>query len=280
MSDWVARGLGLFYLAGGVVVLRALAANRIADALLEALGGGAKTKDRIRFVLLSAGAVLTALSGLALVLLSRWASALMLANVAMQAAWLLYAARHFPPEDADDAIGRRRTTHAALGFLAATGLIVWLQRSGRVSFETAGWVDAALAVAAVGGMGWAVHVWRWGALGGGVAPVSPEPEADAPVFDPPRSIRLEPQFGAWPLWDSDTGRNVDPFALDLPAGLAERIRAFEDAVLAATDPDHDDGPRVTDRDVLPRLEAEAAAICRQLVELYGEDGVCWRLPGG
>lgn len=280
MSDWVARGLGLFYLAGGVVVLRALAANRIADALLEALGGGTKTKDRIRFVLLSAGAVLTALSGLALVLLSRWASALMLANVAMQAAWLLYAARYFPPEDEDDAIGRRRTTHAAIGFLAATVIVVCLERSGRVAFAESGWVDAALSVATLAGAGWAGHVWRWGALGGGVAAVSSEPDAAAPVFDPPRCIRLEPQFGAWPLWDGDTGRNVDPFTLDLPEGLAERVRAFEDAVLAATDPDHADGPSVADRDALPRLEAEAAAICRQFVELYGEDGVSWRLPGG
>ena len=280
MSDWVARGLGLFYLAGGLMVVRALAANRLADAVLEALSGGTQPKDRARFFLLALGAALTTLSGLALLSLSRWAVALMLANVAAQAVWLIYAGRYFPPEDEDDAIGRRRTTHAAIGFLAATVLVVWLERSGRVAFAASGWVDAALALAALASAGWAVHVWRWGALGGGVAAVSPEPEAAAPAFDPPKSIRLEPAFGAWPLWDGDSGRNVDPFALGLPEALTARIRAFEDATLAATDPDHDDGPSIADRAALPALEAEAAAICRDLVEFYGEDGVSWRLPGG
>ena len=277
MSDWIVRGIGFFYLAGGLVVLVALTRGRFMDAALEALTGGTQAKHRIRFILLAAGGALTAVSGLAALLLSRWAIALMLANVAAQALWLGYARLRFPPEDEDDALGRRRTINAAVGFLAATVLVVWLHRSGYVRLDGPPWGEAALAALAFGLAGWATVVWRRGGLGVGAVSGAEDATPQA-CFTPPRQVRLEPAFGCWPLWDHETDRNLDPSSLDLPEALAERIRAFEDATLEATDPDHEDGPTLRAEARAP-LASEAAAICRLLIEIYGEDNVCWRLPG-
>jgi phosphoglycerate dehydrogenase-like enzyme len=54
LTDWVVRGLGAFYLAGGLAVLTAMARGRVADAVLEALTGGTRAKHRVRFLLLHA----------------------------------------------------------------------------------------------------------------------------------------------------------------------------------------------------------------------------------
>lgn len=280
MTDWVVRGLGAFYLAGGVMVMAALAKGRLAEAMLEALSGGTRTKHRVRFLLLAAGAVLTATSGLAALTLSRWTVALMVANVAMQGLWLAWAHRHFPPEDEDDALGRRRTINAAAGFLAATVIVLWLQRSGQVRLDDAGWSEAALAALALALTIWTARVWSEGGLRPGVQAIATNAkDQEPPAFDPPGNVRLEPAFGCWPLWDQDTGCNVDPAGLGLPQALVDRIRAFEDATLDATDADHPDGPTIVDTAARGRLEAEAAAICRALAEIYGGDNVCWRLPG-
>lgn len=281
MTDWVVRGLGAFYLAGGLAVLAAMARGRVADAMLEALTGGTRTKHRVRFLLLAAGAILTAASGLAALTLSRWTVTLMLANVAMQGLWLAWAHRHFPPEDEEDALGRRRTINAAVGFLAITVIVLWLRNSGQIRLEGAGWSEAALGALTLGLTIWATIVWRKGDLGPGVPAqeLQTEPQGETPVFDPPGSVRLEPAFGCWPLWDQETSRNVDPASIGLPQALVDRIRAFEDATLDATDADHADGPTIVDKAARARLEGEATAICRLLVEIYGEDNVCWRLPG-
>jgi len=280
LSDWAVRGLGAFYLAGGVMVMAALAKGRLAEAMLEALSGGTRTKHRVRFLLLAAGAVLTATSGLAALTLSRWTVALMLANVAMQGLWLAWAHRHFPPGDEDDALGRRRTINAAVGFLAATVIVLWLQRSGQVRLDGGGWSEAALAALALAMTVWTARVWSEGGLGPGVRAIGTDAEEnEPPAFDPPCNVRLEPAFGCWPLWDQDTGRNVDPANLGLPQALVDRVRAFEDATLDATDADHPDGPTIVDKAARGRLETEAAAICHALAEIYGGDNVCWRLPG-
>lgn len=280
MIDWIVRGFGAFYLAGGVAVLAALTRGRFIDAALEALTGGTRTKHRVRFILLAAGGALTTASGLAALLLSRWTVALMLANVAAQALWLGFAHFRFPPEDEDDALGRRRTVNAAVGFLAATVLVAWFQHSGRVRLDGAGWSEAALGALATGLTGWIAFVWRTGCLGGGAPGIHPAADDEAVVAPavPPKQLRLEPAFGCWPLWDHETDRNLDPASLDLPEALFARIRAFEDAALAATDADHAEGPTVR-AEARASLSAEATAICRLLADIYGEGNVCWRLPG-
>ena len=281
MWDWVVRAAGVFWFAGGLVTLRALAQARVLDVALAALGGGVGTRDLVRAGLLGVGAVLTALAGLLLALLDRFAVPALLANALVQAVWLAYAARHFPPEDDEDRIGRLRVTNAFGVWLVGTGLVIAAEQFGVVQFEGLPTAEAVIGVAAVAAVVWqglAIRaMWATPRLGASVIG-DPETEEEGP-YRQPRSVILAPEVGCWPLWDAEDGRNLDPWRLDLAEELRERIRAFEDRVIEALDVDHDDGPTIVDRTVIPALEAEAIEITRALASVYGEDAVAWRLPG-
>mgnify|MGYP001766272427 CR=1 FL=1 len=279
MWEWAVRAAGVFWFVGGLVTLRALARARVVDVALAALGGGIRTRDLVRAGLLGGGAVLTALAGLFLALLDRFAVPALLANAVVQAVWLAYAARHFPPEDDEDRIGRLRVTNAFGVWLVGTGLVIAAEQFGVVHFLDLPTVEAVIGVAAVAAVVWqglAIRaIWATPRLGASVI-VDAEPEGP---YRQPVNVILAPEVGCWPLWDADDGRNLDPWRLDLAEDLRERIRGFEDRVIAALDVDHDDGPTIVDRSVIPALEAEAIEITRALAAVYGEDAVGWRLPG-
>lgn len=281
MWEWAVRALGVFWFAGGLVTLRALAQARVLDVALAALGGGVRPKDVVRAGLLGGGAILTALAGLLLALLDRFAPAALLANAVVQAVWLAYAARHFPPEDDEDRIGRLRVTNAFGVWLVGTGSVIAAEQFGVVHFENLPTAEAVICLAAVAAAVWqglAIRaMWATPTLGA-AAIADPEPESEGP-YRQPVNVILAPEVGCWPLWDADDGRNLDPWRLDLAEELRERIRAFEDRVIEALDVDHDDGPTIVDRAMIPGLEAEAIEITRALASVYGEDAVAWRLPG-
>ena len=128
MWDWAVRALGAFWFVGGLVTFRALRQSRVLDGMFAALVGGVRRRDVVRAELLTLGAVLTTLSGLLLALLDRLAPAMLLANAVVQAAWLVYAAREFPPEDDEDRIGRARVTNAFGVWLVGTGLVIAAER--------------------------------------------------------------------------------------------------------------------------------------------------------
>ena len=134
MWEWAIRALGAFWFAGGLVTLWTLSRARVLDTALAALGGGVATRDLVRAGLLGGGAVLTALAGLFLALLDRFAPAALLANALVQAVWLAYAARHFPPEDDEDRIGRLRVTNAFGVWLVGTGSVIAAERFDVVRF--------------------------------------------------------------------------------------------------------------------------------------------------
>jgi hypothetical protein len=130
--DWLIRGAGLFYALSGVVLVRAMALDKMAGTLEAMLAGAVQRKDRIRHYWLRLGAALTVASGLAMVLLGAFTVPLMLANCLVQGGWLVYARSQFPPEDEDEALGRRRTTNAFLVYLLVTALTILAFASGAV----------------------------------------------------------------------------------------------------------------------------------------------------
>jgi hypothetical protein len=281
MWDWAVRALGAFWFVGGLVTLRALGQARVLDTALAALDGGVATRDLVRAGLLGGGAVLTALTGLLLAALDRFAVPALLANSVVQGAWLVYASRHFPPEDEADRVGRAQVRNAFFVWLAGTAAVIAAERFGVVTFAALPLFEAIAGVAAAALLlrqGWEIRgMSRTPALDAAMV-VDPGSEEKGP-YRQPTSVILGPEVGCWPLWDADDGRNLDPWRLDLAEDLRERIRAFEDRVIAALDVDHDDGPTIVDRTLIPVLEAEAIEITRALAAVYGEDAVAWRLPG-
>ncbi|HYE43956.1 MAG TPA: hypothetical protein VEA15_11240, partial [Caulobacteraceae bacterium] len=113
--EWIARAVGAFYLVGGLFGLRAAWTNDLLDRVLAGLEMKATSgPERLRSAGLWVGGAMTAAGGLALLLLSRWAVWLFLANLLLQALYLAAASAWLKPEDEHEALGRRRTVNAAL----------------------------------------------------------------------------------------------------------------------------------------------------------------------
>lgn len=308
MTEWIVRAVGLFYAVGGLFVLRALARGRILEATLAALTGDVGWRHPVRAMLLAGGGVLTAVSGIALAILDRAAVPLMLANTVMQAVWLVFAHFYFAPTDTEDVRDRQRTINALVVYLAATVLMVWLDRSGRVTWIASTSMEVALSLIAAMLTCWQIIAYRRGGVspdrvasdpaeiehegdapfsGEGVAPLaydsgrlSPESVDDDIAFARPRQLRLAPELGVCPLWDADSGRNIDPKTLGLSPDLLARIAAFEAEVLDAVDNDPSGGSGITVRATYERLDAEASAICQELARVVDADVISWRVPEG
>jgi hypothetical protein len=128
---WFARAVGLFYVVGGVVAMRAWRMNALLDNAVSQISLKATDPvERTRGVAMFITSGLTAVSGLLLIFLLKAAVVAFLLNAASQAAYLAWAARALPPEDESEAIGRRRTTNAFVIWLVMTGLVLLLFERG------------------------------------------------------------------------------------------------------------------------------------------------------
>ncbi len=279
MWDWAIRALGVFWFAGGLVTLAALRRTRGLDGMIAVLSGGVRRRDVVRAGLLTFGAVLTTLAGLFLAALDRFAPAVLVANAGVQAVWLFYAAREFPPEDDEDRIGRARVTNAFGVWLVGTGAVIAAERFEVVRFEALPVFEVLAGVAAV-----AVAVWQGFEIramratpGLDASPIA-EPTPEPGPYRQPVNVILAPEVGCWPLWDGDDGRNLDPWRLEIPEDLRERIADFEGRVIESLDVDHPEGPLIVGREAAERFAAEATELTRALAGVYGEDAVAWRLP--
>lgn len=154
--DWVVRGMGLFYIVGGALLVRAMAVDAMAGRL-EQLVYGQKLADRLRHYWLRVGAALTVASGIAMVLLSPLMVPIMIANAVVQGSWLVFASRYFPSEDEDDALGRNQTINAFLTFVAVTVLVIILVKTGYVIDHggpvTSKWQPVGTWLPVIGGIG-------------------------------------------------------------------------------------------------------------------------------
>lgn len=134
--SWVARGVGLFYVFGGLFVLRATRVERLLDKAIHQIT--LKTPDpdpadRLRLWSMFAIAILTLVSGALLVFLLRPAVYAFLANAAVQGAYLAWARKALPPTDAESGQGRRRTINAFIVWLVMTALVLLLFEQGRLT---------------------------------------------------------------------------------------------------------------------------------------------------
>ena len=113
--DITARLVGAFYVFGGVMTLRAIAMDAVLDKALAAITLGRPDHDgELRRRVLTALSLVTAEAGGALLLLGGLAPWLFLLNLGLQAGWLFWARTRFPPEDEEDARGRRQSARAAV----------------------------------------------------------------------------------------------------------------------------------------------------------------------
>ncbi len=129
--EYAVRAVGLFYALGAVFLIRQMAMSDVLDRALLALEAKPRQdKHAVKRWLLGAGAALTGGSGVAALLMSSWALPLFGVNLVLQAGWLVWASRAFPPEDAEDAVGRRRTFNAAFFYATVTATVFALGWEG------------------------------------------------------------------------------------------------------------------------------------------------------
>ena len=170
VSQFAAIAVGVFYVFAGILVLRAIALDRVMDAMLEALNDPTAPNEKIRSRVLLAGAVFTLSSGAALMILSPLSAPLFLANALWQGVYLLWAEKALPPEDGDDARGRQQTKDAFVAYLAATMFVLWLAMQGMLrpwdAPAAAYAIDAVIVAAAIGAT-YAFIYWPRNDQGGG-----------------------------------------------------------------------------------------------------------------
>jgi hypothetical protein len=269
--DIVARLVGMFYAFGGVMALRALAMDSVLDQALASITlGRPDPDDLLRRRILAATSVVTGVSGLSLVLLSGWAPWLFLLNLALQAGWLAFAARRFPPADESEALGRRQVANAAVIWIVATAMVLWLSFEERLGAPSNPWHIALLGLGALGMAGWVARQLAWKP---GPRPAFGEEPDGLPIIQPrPTRVRLVRRYGYQPLLDADTGYPVDIFE-HLPEQLAERLRTWENAFHDAVDPyDPDAGPVFSEAQARAH-DREGEAIAAALRAEFGEDNV-------
>lgn len=268
--DIIARLIGAFYAFGGVMTLRAIAMDAILDKALASITlGRPDPEEDLRRRVLTGLSIVTAASGGALLLLGGLATWLFLLNLGLQAGWLVWAKTRFPPEDEDDARGRRQSARAAAVWAGATAIVLWLEFAGRLGPLTDLWVPLALTVGAGVMLAWILPHLTW--KPGPTPAFGEEPDGRA-VIVPPRRVRLALRYGFQTLWDAEDGRALNPFD-HLPEALAERLLAWENAFHDATDPyDPDAGPAFSSTEA-ERHEAEGLAIAAELRALFGSDAV-------
>jgi 4-hydroxybenzoate polyprenyltransferase len=134
--SWIARGVGLFYLLGGLSTLRAARMELFLDdanarITLEKADPG--PADRLRVWTMVSIAILTIVSGALLIFLLRPAVYVFLTNAALQGAYLAWARKALPPPDGDSALGRQRATNAFIVWLVMTALVLLLFEQGRLT---------------------------------------------------------------------------------------------------------------------------------------------------
>jgi hypothetical protein len=162
VSQFGAIAVGAFYVFAGVVVLRAMALDRVMNQLLVVLNEPSAPKEVLRSRVLAIGAYLTLGSGVALMFLSPLAAPAFVVSALWQGGYLLWAERALPPEDDDEARGRRQTKNAFVVYLAATGFVLWLAMKGllRPWDVEALAIDAAIVIAASVMVWAAIHLRR------------------------------------------------------------------------------------------------------------------------
>jgi len=275
VAQFAAIAVGAFYVFAGVVVLRTMVLDRVMNQLLAALNEPSAPKERMKSRVLTMGAYLTLAGGAALLLLGPLALPLFAANAAWQGGYLLWAERALPPEDDDEARGRRQTKNAFVVYLAATAFVVWLAMQGMLRASDVALqsyaIDAAVIVAAMLA-GWAFVNLRARKRAGDYSDVIGQPTAadaaDVTLERLPNRLRLAPAWGRSPLCDDETGEPVSPYVLGLPFELASRIDQWDDVWQETYDHNDPAASRFKDEEAAEVYRFEGREIAAALKDVW------------
>ena len=127
--EWIARLVGAFYIFAGVMTVRQAIFNWRLERIFGAFMG-TPPSEKVADVILNIIAVLTLLSGLTLVLLSRWAAPAYLACWLAQAGYLLWAQRWHVPREPELQVLQCATINAFAVYAAPTLAVLWWGQSG------------------------------------------------------------------------------------------------------------------------------------------------------
>ncbi len=274
--EYLVRGVGALYALGAIFLIRQMAMSELLDRAIAAIKLRREpAKQLVRRWLLGGGAVLTGASGIAALLMSSWAVPLFALNLVAQAGWLAWATTAFPPEDEDDALGRRRTFNAAFLYATVTATVFALAYEGglRPWLEVASAVPVAAALAA-----YTVYAVRsFGGLGSKGADIGDSGAKDDPPADlvrHPSRIRFEVHPWRYPIVDADDGRLLNHFELLPDFEIADEIETwhdrFVDYVSAAPERSADVFPTP---DAFDTHRAEGEKFVQYLRNTYGRDNV-------
>jgi hypothetical protein len=235
---WILFAFGLFYTLGGVVLVRRMAMDRLLDQAIAAI---TLKRDRVEETatrLLTIGGWLTFASGLSLMAQSRAALVIFILNILAQGGYLAWAARHRPVTDEAERRGRASTRNALLIYVGVFALVVVMEQHGLwrswLGTGIAGLVADLVAIGAVT----VTFIFlltntgnnRSGKKGKRYPDFLDPGEDEAPDYDPtkpPSCLRLAPEYQCWPLWDDESGTNVNPDRLGLSADLVARIERWD-----------------------------------------------------
>lgn len=275
--QWIAVAVGAFYVFAGIVVLRRMAMDRMLDIALEAITlKKTEAKERLKSRVLTFGGCLTFASGLALMMLSPWATVFFAANAILQGGYLLWAWKALPPESEDEKKGRQQTINAFFIYMAAFAFVAHAHSQGvfshwPIAFSTFSWLIEPLVISVVTAGLWANWFLRMPRRGTSVG-WSRADDGGADTWDdlptPPRPerLRLAPEYACWPTWDDETGENIDPANLELSDALYARIREWDDTWQATYKPDDPVNSGFDNEEASERWIAEGEAIAAALAE--------------
>lgn len=121
--EWAARLIGGFYVVAGAIALSQMALNWRLEVVFGKYFPTPPT-ERAADVILTVGSALVLVSGVALVLLHSLAVPAFLTCWGVQAGYLIWAKRWYPPGNEQTARLRRQTLHAFAVYSVATAVVM------------------------------------------------------------------------------------------------------------------------------------------------------------
>lgn len=246
---WILFILGVFYAAGGVVLVRRMALDTFLDKAIAALTMKTNKAEETATRILTAGAWLTLASGLTLMAQSRAALVVFSVNIALQAGYLIWAQRARPPEDELERRGRKATINAFFIYVGVFGLVILMEQQGLWRPWFGEGISGLLGELVAVGLTTAGLVWLiWnppgrkrqtddGAYEGHFPAYLDDDEPSRDPLRVPDSLRLSPEYNCWPTWDDEHFSNVDPSILGFSDGLLQRLRDWDERFQKTYNPD-------------------------------------------
>jgi hypothetical protein len=178
----------------------------------------------------------------------------------------------------EDQPGRRATTNACALYLIATVFVGFCAQQGILrpwtllpeSMRHPG-TEITLIALLTG-----LLVWRHLRAGSLDHPSRKDPAPDPYVADedqalsepplpsPSQRLRITPEVGCWPLWNDETGDNLDPARLPIPADLVEELMRWDAKYQAAFDYLNPGAGAFPTREAEVEFRAEAKALASSL----------------